>query len=747
MPVKNKFRKLILNPRAFLYDSKYPLLRWISKFLVSSRKEHSIVSAVREQSNMSRPVSAATSGNRNYPKVDVSDVFKLKLDLWSTYRIPSRLISNANTPVVAVLPLGVPYIDAVRMNRIENEGCTPLLLPLWEHSSSDNDIDDLEYVTDREPAQLGIIVRAMLKKMQAADATILALPDDSSNLARSLAIRARAMGLKVIGDFPGFAPSSTLIPAVDWELRVGSQISSTQLTEKELHRVRILIGVGGNDAIRLLLLPPRQFGMRDDMLQAAVEAQLVDMLAACAETDHIVVLAKRRKRGFLNSTCLKLLNTKYRKSIVFYDEGLDVMNLVKAAVETRAPVGSFPPGWGDGGRVKYYELAKTPDDIGSMLPPSRQAMHLSDIVNAPNISPWQNAPCDERDVVLARIINGIGLDMIAVPDPLTNQAITEGRQRHLKNLLNARERCYGIEAASMCAEAFIQWGAEPNESKERPEILRSLIAAPRLYLEDGFIRSLGLWTNPNEPTCSVVIDTRSIYYDASRPSLLETILASDYVIDDEAVNRSRRLIDSIVHHCISKYNYSQVLDLDFRSPGKRTILIVDQKAGDMSIKYGAASDESFRLMLDTALELNEVEIVIKQHPCAINGDDKQAHYTEAFLGTIAQRENVHLIGFDVNPYSLINAVDEVWVVSSGMGFEALMAGKPVRCFGVPFYAGWGLTEDCVDCERRSRNRSLEEVFHVFYVMLTRYVHPDTGEPAEIETIINYFAEQIAARQR
>jgi len=215
MPVKNKFRKLILNPRAFLYDSKYPLLRWISKFLVSSRKEHSIVSAVREQSNMSRPVSAATSGNRNYPKVDVSDVFKLKLDLWSTYRIPSRLISNANTPVVAVLPLGVPYIDAVRMNRIENEGCTPLLLPLWEHSSSDNDIDDLEHVTDREPAQLGIIVRAMLKKMQAADATILALPDDSSNLARSLAIRARAMGLKVIGDFPGFAPSSTLIPAVD----------------------------------------------------------------------------------------------------------------------------------------------------------------------------------------------------------------------------------------------------------------------------------------------------------------------------------------------------------------------------------------------------------------------------------------------------------------------------------------------------------------------------------------------------
>ena len=37
-----------------------------------------------------------------------------------------------------------------------------------------------------------------------------------------------------------------------------------------------------------------------------------------------------------------------------------------------------------------------------------------------------------------------------------------------------------------------------------------------------------------------------------------------------------------------------------------------------------------------------------------------------------------------------------------MGFEALLWGRPVHCFGMPFYAGWGLTQDrLVPPERRT----------------------------------------------
>ena len=37
-----------------------------------------------------------------------------------------------------------------------------------------------------------------------------------------------------------------------------------------------------------------------------------------------------------------------------------------------------------------------------------------------------------------------------------------------------------------------------------------------------------------------------------------------------------------------------------------------------------------------------------------------------------------------------------------MGFEALLWGKPVRCFGMPFYAGWGLTRDELPAPARAR---------------------------------------------
>ncbi|EQD76548.1 Capsule polysaccharide biosynthesis, partial [mine drainage metagenome] len=59
--------------------------------------------------------------------------------------------------------------------------------------------------------------------------------------------------------------------------------------------------------------------------------------------------------------------------------------------------------------------------------------------------------------------------------------------------------------------------------------------------------------------------------------------------------------------------------------------------------------------------------------------------------------------------SLLEAVDEVHVLSSLAGFEALLRGKTVVCYGQPFYAGWGLTRDIRPVTRRQRRLSLEEL--------------------------------------
>ena len=50
--------------------------------------------------------------------------------------------------------------------------------------------------------------------------------------------------------------------------------------------------------------------------------------------------------------------------------------------------------------------------------------------------------------------------------------------------------------------------------------------------------------------------------------------------------------------------------------------------------------------------------------------------------------------------ALIEAAAALYTVTSQMGFEALLWGRPVRVFGLPFYAGWGLTRDALAAPSR-----------------------------------------------
>ena len=66
-----------------------------------------------------------------------------------------------------------------------------------------------------------------------------------------------------------------------------------------------------------------------------------------------------------------------------------------------------------------------------------------------------------------------------------------------------------------------------------------------------------------------------------------------------------------------------------------------------------------------------------------------------------------------------------------------MAGKEVHVFGMPFYAGWGLTIDAQKNHRRTNTRTLEEVFHIFYILYTHWINGDTGKVCEIDESIDY----------
>jgi capsular polysaccharide export protein len=64
---------------------------------------------------------------------------------------------------------------------------------------------------------------------------------------------------------------------------------------------------------------------------------------------------------------------------------------------------------------------------------------------------------------------------------------------------------------------------------------------------------------------------------------------------------------------------------------------------------------------------------------------------------------------DVSIHHLLNEVDEVHVMTSLTGFEALLRGRTVVTYGQPFYSGWGLTVDKLTCERRTRKLSVTEL--------------------------------------
>ncbi|MDH4572929.1 capsular polysaccharide biosynthesis protein [Salinicola acroporae] len=285
-------------------------------------------------------------------------------------------------------------------------------------------------------------------------------------------------------------------------------------------------------------------------------------------------------------------------------------------------------------------------------------------------------------------------------------------------------------------DAILGWGLKPTSKQARRLATRR--GLPYIAIEDGFLRSLGLGVNYSQPH-SLVVDYSGIYYDATRPSDLETLLAEatfgseELARADQAMQRLRRLR-------LSKYNHAP--DRPLAPADRPRVLVIDQTRDDASITHGMADASSFQRMLESAIsEHPDAEILIKTHPDVIAGR-KQGYLTKA-----SSHPRCRLIGDDINPWSLIDAVDAVYVVTSQLGFEALMAEKPVHCFGMPFYAGWGLTRDALQCERRQRPRTLLELFAAAYLRYCRYANPYTGKASTLEATIDLIADQKRQRDR
>ena len=304
---------------------------------------------------------------------------------------------------------------------------------------------------------------------------------------------------------------------------------------------------------------------------------------------------------------------------------------------------------------------------------------------------------------------------------------------------------YTKQAQQVKAQAVLAWGRKP--SAQKAESLAAQLALPVLYLEDGFIHSLGQGVL-GAHAFSLVSDQQGIYYDATQASDLEVLLAEDAqgrLKEPSLLERAARLIQFITQHKVSKYNNAPLAATHLNLPAGKKVLVVDQTAGDMSLKYGLVSSHSAEQLAEQMLaaalaEHPDAHILLKTHPDVIVGK-KQGCFPRHL-----QHPKVHWVSQAINPLSLLAEVEQVYVLTSQLGFEALLMGKQVTCFGVPFYAGWGLTDDRADpslavFQRRTRQRSVTEVFAAAYLLYSRYLDPETGIRCELERVVEYIGLQ------
>ncbi|EAI0891337.1 capsular polysaccharide biosynthesis protein [Campylobacter jejuni] len=280
-------------------------------------------------------------------------------------------------------------------------------------------------------------------------------------------------------------------------------------------------------------------------------------------------------------------------------------------------------------------------------------------------------------------------------------------------------------------DLFLGWGRKKSGLKAIN--LAKKYKAKFILLEDGFIRSLNLGVE-NSPSFSMVKDDIGIYYDATAPSKLENLL-NTYEFKDEEIKQAKKAIELIKKYKISKYNNNLDIPDDYFQKDEKRVLIITQTANDASLEFGLAKGFKTVDMIKDAIKENpKSKIYIKIHPDVLSGK-KQSD-----LDINSLPKECILITENFNPVALLEFFDKVYTKTSGMGFEALMQECECICYGMPFYAGWGLTKDKLECKRRIQKRSLEEVFYVAYILYAEYFNPCLNQKSNIFDTIQTLAK-------
>ncbi|MEM9282208.1 MAG: hypothetical protein AAGA96_10295 [Verrucomicrobiota bacterium] len=257
-----------------------------------------------------------------------------------------------------------------------------------------------------------------------------------------------------------------------------------------------------------------------------------------------------------------------------------------------------------------------------------------------------------------------------------------------------------------------EWGKKNRGPKNQ--------AIDPVLVEDGFLRSVGLGASFHRPK-SLVFDSLGLYFDATQPSDLECLLQNTEFSEKELAE-ARNLIECLVQNQVTKYNLRDSARNPTWPTGGRRVLVPGQVQRDASLLFGEVPCQTNLEFLKLVRRENpNAVIAFKPHPDLV----KRQRPGSPVLKEMRDTCDLVIEGLDILPW--LDSCDEVHTLTSQSGFEAILRSKKVVCYGQPFYAGWGLTEDFKAPARRTRRLKVEELVAGALIRYPVYVHPESGE--------------------
>jgi capsular polysaccharide export protein len=163
------------------------------------------------------------------------------------------------------------------------------------------------------------------------------------------------------------------------------------------------------------------------------------------------------------------------------------------------------------------------------------------------------------------------------------------------------------------------------------------------------------------------------------------------------------------------------LDFRARAAGKEIILVPGQVEDDASIQLGSPEIKTNAALLTAVRDAHaDAYIIYKPHPDVASGN-REGAVPEGVIDYC-----VNEVVADADIIDVLEAVDSIHTMTSLTGFEALLRGKKVATYGMPFYAGWGLTDDRQTFARRTKKLELDALVYGLLCVYARYVNwPDS----------------------